>query len=154
MKRILCTLMLLVAYLPLQAQSRGEDPIAKYTFPPELIMKHQSEIGLSQEQKAKIKKEVQTAQAKFTDLQWDLEGEMENLVKLIQKERVDEQQTLAALKRVLDLESQIKQTHLLLAIRIKNILTPQQQATLQKLKPHFPQMPAPPQPPGPPGHEK
>lgn len=116
------------------AQPGGGDPIQENTFPPELVMQHQQIIGLSEAQRTAIKQEIQQAQARFTDLQWDLQQTMESFVGLLRKERVDEQRAVAALKQVLDLESEIKQTHLTLAIRIKNQLTPAQQAQLQKLR--------------------
>ncbi|MFQ5641159.1 MAG: Spy/CpxP family protein refolding chaperone [bacterium] len=115
-------------------QSPERDPIEAHVFPPELVMQHQQILSLSAEQKSTLKKEIRSAQSKFTDLQWDLEDEMETFLSLLSQERIDEQQAITQLGKVLELETQIKRTHLTLAIRIKNVLTPEQQAKLQEIK--------------------
>jgi Spy/CpxP family protein refolding chaperone len=45
---------------------------------------------------------------------------------------VNEQQALAQLDRVLEIEREIKRLHIGLAVRLKNRLTPEQQDQLQK----------------------
>jgi len=132
-RAILLIILLLLVYAPLAAQERSPDPVKKNTFPPELIIEHQKKIGLTADQQKAIKDEVRGAQAKFTDLQWDLKREMESFVALLEEDQVDEAKTMDALKKMLDLESRIKQTHLGLLIRIKNILTPEQKQTLRQI---------------------
>lgn len=127
-------LLTVLAGLPLLAQEGPGDPIEQNTFPPELVMQNQQAIGLTEQQRTAIKKEVQTAQAQFTELEWDLQSEMESFIELLSQERVDEQKALLVLKKVLALETKIKQTHLTLAIRIKNQLTPEQQAKLREIR--------------------
>lgn len=112
----------------------GQDEIEKYIFPPELVMKHQKALALSSAQKNSIKQEVGNAQKKFIDLQWDMQDEMETFLSLMDMEKVDEPKAVAQLEKILNLESEIKRTHLTLAIRIKNLLTSNQQAKLQDLK--------------------
>lgn len=132
---VLCILLVLTG-TSLWAQEGEPDPIAVNTFEPELVMRSQLEISLTEEQRGNLKKEIQQAQAKFTELEWDLERDMASLVSLIEKERVDEQRAIEILRKVLALESEIKQTHLLLAVRIKNLLTPEQQARLREIRMH------------------
>ena len=115
------------------AQQPG-DPIGDNLIPPELIMQHQQEIGLSQDQKSFINAELQKAQARFNELQWQLAGEMETMGSLVKQEKVDEAQTLAQLDKILNLEREIKRTHIALVIRIKNRLSAEQQTRLQELK--------------------
>lgn len=112
----------------------AQDPIEEHVFPPELVMKNQKAIALSPEQKDAIKKEVREAQREFTDLQWELEDEMETFLDLLSGERIDEENALTQLELILKKESEIKRTHLTLAIRIKNLLTPEQQEQLQEIK--------------------
>ena len=125
----------------LLAQPGNRDPIAENTFPPELVMQNQQAIGLTEAQRTAIKQEIRKAQARFTDLEWDLQQAMESLVGHLRKERIDEEAALAVLKKVLGLESEIKQAHLTLAIRIKNQLTPAQQAQLRKIREQRRQVP-------------
>jgi len=111
-----------------------KDPIEEHIFPPELVMQNQRALALSDAQKKTIRNEIRTAQSKFTDLQWELEDEMEIFATILGKEKIDEKAALDQFEKVMSAEANMKRTHLSLAIRIKNALTPEQQAKLQKLK--------------------
>jgi Spy/CpxP family protein refolding chaperone len=130
MKSIIFILLLLS---PLAAQQPPEDPLRDLMFPPEVVMQHQQAIGLSDEQKNNLKNEVRRAQLKFTELQWTLQDEMERLVSLLKQSKVDEKQAASQLEKVLAAEREIKRAQLMLLIRIKNNLTPSQQAQLREL---------------------
>lgn len=119
---------------PARAQQKADDPIAESLIPPDLLLRHQQEIGLSPEQKEFIKAEIVKAQTRFTELQLQLADEAETMISLVKQERVDEQQTLAQLDKILNLEREIKRAQFALVIRIKNRLTPEQQSRLQELR--------------------
>ncbi len=110
------------------------DPFAGAFFPPELVMQHQGEIALGAAERQAIQQAVQQAQAKFTDVQWRLSAEAERLTRLVAAERVDEAQALEQVDRVLSLEREMKRTQIALLVRIKNALTPAQQAKLAALQ--------------------
>src|SRR6266853_6056701 len=116
------------------AQQPDQDPIGQSFFAPELVIQHQEAIGLSAEQKEYFKTEIRQAQLKFTELQWKLQDEMEKLVALVKQPHVDEQQALAQLEKVLAAEREIKKEQVTLLVRIKNKLTPEQQAKLLELR--------------------
>lgn len=111
-----------------------DDPFAAYLFPPERVMGHAMEIGLDDAQKTAIKGEVQKVQNRFTDLQFELQGESERMVRLLQEKPVDETKVLAQVDRILALEKDIKKMQISLLVRIKNILTPAQQAKLSEIQ--------------------
>lgn len=146
---------LLLAAVPALAQGPPpqprppHDPIGEALFPPELVMSHQQEIGLEPEQKLYLRQEIAKAQSHFTELQWQLQDAMESLVTLLKQTPADEQQVMAQLDKVLATEREIKRTQITLMLRIKNKLTPEQQARLRQLRaaggPEPP--PAPPRPP-------
>lgn len=117
-----------------RGQQPGEDPIGQSFFAPELVIQHQEAIGLNAEQKDYFKTEIRQAQLKFTELQWKLQDEMEKLVSLVKQPRVDEQQALAQLDKVLAAEREVKKEQVTLLVRIKNKLTPEQQAKLAELR--------------------
>ena len=98
------------------------------------MIQHQEAIGLNAEQKDYFKAEIRQAQLKFTELQWKLQDEMEKLVSLVKQPRVDEQQALAQLQRVLAAEREIKKEQVTLLVRIKNKLTLDQQSKLAELR--------------------
>src|SRR6202158_5399269 len=133
--RILCICALfLFAGGANRAQQPATDPIGQSCFAPELVIQHQEAIGLSAEQKDYLKTEIRQAQLKFTELQWKLQDEMEKLVALVKQPRVDEQQVLTQLEKVLATEREIKRQQVTLLVRIKNKLTPEQQAKLSELR--------------------
>jgi TonB-dependent SusC/RagA subfamily outer membrane receptor len=111
-----------------------DDPFAAYFFPPELIMSHQSELGLQDAQRTAIVSELQKAQSTFLQLQWKMSEETEKLEKLLQPATVDEARVLEQVDRTLAAEREIKRTQIGMLIRIKNTLTPQQQAKLNELR--------------------
>jgi Spy/CpxP family protein refolding chaperone len=110
-----------------------DDPFARYLYPPERVMSHAMEIGLEDAQKTSIKNEVQKAQHRFLDLQFEMQGESEKMVRLLQEKPVNEASVLAEVDRILGLEKEIKKTQISLLVRIKNVLTPAQQAKLSEL---------------------
>ena len=133
------------------------DPMAENFFPPELVMQHSRKLALTEDQINLIKGETQKAQARFTDLQWQLHGDQETMMDLVKQDRPDEKEILSRLDRILNTENEIKRTHLMLVIRIKNKLTLDQQAQLRELRglmrpqpPGGMPMGGPPQPGGPP----
>ena len=126
---------LLLACSPVLAQQTpGRDLLGENLFPPELVMSHQQAIGLEDAQKTFIRAELLKAQGRFTELQWQLQDAMENLVSLLKKDTVDEQQALAQLDKALNYEREIKRAQIGLMVRIKNKLTPEQRARLQELR--------------------
>ncbi|PYT32153.1 MAG: hypothetical protein DMG57_02875 [Acidobacteria bacterium] len=125
---------LLYAALLAAQQPPGPDPMAENLFPPELVMAHQKAIDLSDAQKTSIRAELLKAQTRFTELQWQLQDAMEGLVSLLKQSSVDEAQVMTQLDKVLTSEREIKRTQISLLVRIKNKLSPDQQAYLQKLK--------------------
>ena len=117
-----------------QAQAPRNDPVGENLFPPELVMRHAAEIGLDERQRTAIKEAIQKAQARFIDLQWDLQGEAEKMVRLLQARPVDEAAVLAQADRVMTLEREIKKAQLSLLVRIKNTLSAAQHEKLQGLR--------------------
>jgi len=132
--------LLLVLALPGFGQ-QPPDPIAESVFPPELVLQHQDAIALSDAQKKTIRAEIKSAQGRFLDLQWALQSEVSKLVALLKPPHVDEAKALAQLGRVLDGEREVKKAQIALLVRLKNVLTPEQQARLADLR-----RPAPPEP--------
>jgi len=136
MKSVLTALLLSFALTgTLRAEPpAGEDVFGRYLFPPDKVMAHAGELGLDEAQRKAIRGEVQKAQTKFLDLQFDLQAESEKMVNLLQEKPVDEARVLAEVDRVLALEKEVKKTQISLLVRIKNLLTPAQQAKLSDLQ--------------------
>lgn len=133
--RVLCvSALVLLTAARIRGQQPDQDPIGQSFFPPELVMQNQEAIGLNEEQKTYLKTEIRQAQLKFTEWQWKLQDEMEKLVALVKQQHVEEQEALAQLEKVLAMEREIKRAQVTLLVRIKNKLTPEQQAKLMEIR--------------------
>jgi Spy/CpxP family protein refolding chaperone len=131
----LVALLLLCSLSAVRSQDRPpRDPLGANFFPPELLMENQTALNLTESQRKEIKDEIQKAQAKFTDVQWQLKKETEVMATLMHPDRVDEQQAVAQLDKVMGLEREIKKTQVTLMVRIKNTLSAEQQTLLRKIK--------------------
>jgi hypothetical protein len=67
-----------------------------------------------------MRSEIQKTTVAFQELQWKLQDQMELLHDTMKSTSVNEQQALAQLDRVLDVEREIKRLHIGLAVRLKN----------------------------------
>jgi Spy/CpxP family protein refolding chaperone len=138
---------LLVAAQPMEPPMGGGPPgmggpsFLENVFPPGLIMRHQSDIGLTDAQREAITKHMEDAQKALVTLQWDVERESGKLGKLLAAERIDEAAALRQADQVMSAEERLKKAHLTLLIRIKNALTPAQQEKLRQLRPARPAVP-------------
>jgi Spy/CpxP family protein refolding chaperone len=112
----------------------GPEDWGRNFFPPELVMSHQSEIGLQESQRASLTSAIQQVQSKFMDMQWKLSAEGEKMGRLLQGPQVDEAAVLDEVDRILNMERDIKRAQISLMVRIKNTLTPQQQAKLSEIR--------------------
>ena len=117
-----------------QEQQIQEDPLFSVLFTPELIMQHRRAIDLTDEQRDAISGMIQDLQGRVVSLQWELMDEVQRLTEILEGARVDLDRALDQMDSVLDTEKEIKQAHLELLVRIKNLLRPEQQAVLERLR--------------------
>ena len=111
-----------------------DDPIFSTLFTPELIMQHRRAIGLTDEQRDAISRMIQDLQGRVVRLQWELLDAVQRLEEATSPTRVDLDRALDEMDAVLETEKEIKQAHLEMLVRIKNLLTAEQQATLERLR--------------------
>ena len=96
-------------------------------FPPDIVLSNQIALGLSADQVTTIKKQVGDTHTRVLDIQVDLQRITEQLSGALAGPKVDEAPALSLASQAMDLEKQVKSQHLALMIRIKNLLTPEQQ---------------------------
>lgn len=108
--------------------------IEERLFPPELVMEHQVELAITPAQKDRLLAEVSEGQATMVRLQWDLQGAKERLVAALGATHVDERAATAAADVVLEHEAKVKRAHLAMLVRVKNILSAEQQGQLRTLR--------------------
>ena len=112
----------------------GDDPIGRLLFPPDKVLNHAQELGLDDVQRKGIRAEIQRTQPKFLEFQLDLQAEVEKMTQVLQEKPVDEAKVMTQLDRVLALEKSAKRTQIALLVRIKNLLTPEQQTKMSVLQ--------------------
>lgn len=122
-----------------QAQVEGVDRGKNYRevlrmglYPPDLIMRHQQRLGISDEQRSTISEVVKKFQSDVAQLQWMLHNEQQQLQQSLAVHPVDPEQALVKAELVLDLESSFKLAHIELLIAVKNALTDEQIDKLQQ----------------------
>ena len=116
------------------AQDLTPNVLERYLVRPDLIMRHRHALQLTDEQEKYIKAEVVRAQSEFTSLQWELQGTVEKLAALMRDPDTNDDELLAQLDQVLDLERRIKRAQLILAVRIKRKLTEKQVQRLERVR--------------------
>ena len=114
--------------------SPGDDPLARFLFPPDKVLGHAQEIGLDEAQRQSIRSELQKAQTRFLDFQFEMQPETEKMARLLQEKTPDETKILAQADRIMALEREVKKTQLTLLLRIRNLLTSAQQAKMSELQ--------------------
>jgi len=117
-----------------EAAALPNDPLFVTLFTPELIMQHRRAIDLNDEQRDAISRMIQDLQGRVVRLQWELLEEVQELTVITGDTRVDLDRALDQMDSVLDREKQIKQAHLEMLVRIKNILSAEQQEILEQLR--------------------
>ncbi|MDP1859116.1 MAG: hypothetical protein Q8K82_10615 [Gemmatimonadaceae bacterium] len=135
MKWIALGVVLLVASAsPAVGQNKADDAFARALFDPQLVLKHAQAIGLTAAQRRSILDELKTAQIALVPLQVDMTEPALELTELLEGSRVDEAKVMVKIDQVLRIENEVKKRQAVFVIRVKNILTPEQQTKLRALR--------------------
>jgi Spy/CpxP family protein refolding chaperone len=110
------------------------DPMMEYLVHPELIRRFADELKLTDEQRAAIKQEMEKSREGFEDKEKKVRAEVEALGAILKADKVDEAAAAAQLDKVLEAEEVVKKARLMLMVRVKNLLTPEQNAKLAELR--------------------
>lgn len=113
----------------------GPPSFERHLFPPEMVLHNQLALNLTEEQLTTIKRLLNETHGRVIDLQADLARVTERLNGILEPPRVDEAAALSAAEEAMRLESHVKREHLGLLVRVKNLLTEEQQQTLRSLRP-------------------
>lgn len=130
---VLSALALLPGALNAQAELEG-DPFSSVLFTAEEVMQHRRAIGLNDEQRDAITRLIEELQGRAVGLQWRLLDETESVREALDASRVDLDRVMDRFRQALETEMDIKQAHLELLVRIKNVLSPEQQRMLMELR--------------------
>ena len=135
----LAVAVLLAVVLPPSGSAHAQDApaadlVARSLFEPELIMKHRRAIGLTDEQRDAISELIRRLQGDVVSLQWEVQEQAESLAAELNRPRIDIDRALDRFGKVVQTERKLKEAQLVLLMRIKNVLRPEQQETLRRLR--------------------
>ena len=126
---------LLAAASPAGAQNpKPDDAFAQELFDPQLVLRHAQAIGLTPAQRRTILDELKATQTALAPLQANMMEPALDLIELLGQARVDEAKVVAKMDQVLEIENEVKKKQAALLVRIKNTLSPEQQARLRELR--------------------
>ena len=103
-------------------------------FPPNVILEHQEELGLSKQQFTAIKKAVVDVQANVAEHEWDVREAYMNIMAELDKSPIDEAVVLGHVNAALLAENEVKKLQVAMLVRLKNLLTDEQIAYLESLR--------------------
>ena len=127
-------LIALVALVLMSNLVLGQNEYQKELFTPEVVMKYQSKINLSEKQRSNIKDIHKNLSATFSNLKWDLSAEKETLNDLLKGTKINKKASLAQMEKVTALENQLKKMQLEMLVNVKNELSEDQQKQLKELR--------------------
>lgn len=112
----------------------GPDPLAAYVIPPEAVMEHQSEIGVTPDQQRELVAAIKSTQAEMVDLQWKMVKARDALGAALAADRVEEAPVLERADALFALEREVKRRQLSLVVRVRSVLTAEQRARLHEIR--------------------
>ena len=129
----------LVALLPVASPALGQNPkpddaFAQALFDPQLVLRHAATIGLTATQRRTILDALKATQTELGPLQAEMTEPALDLVEMLNQSKIDETKVAAKMDQVLKIENEVKKKQGVLLVRIKNALTPEQQARLRELR--------------------
>ena len=103
-------------------------------FPPNIILEHQTELGLSKAQFTAIREAVVDVQAGVAEHEWDMREAYQALMLELDKAPIDEDRVLELATKALLAENQVKKKQMGMLVRLKNLLTEEQVIYLESLQ--------------------
>ena len=131
---LLIAVLLLSLVSRTRAEADAEPDFIRHFFAPELVLQHAKAIELDRTQRTEIMKDIARVTGSTTEQQLSMLEHFGAVEELSAAERVDEKALLAEIHDVLTAELQVKEAHMGLLIRIRNLLTPEQREELRKIR--------------------
>ena len=137
MKTFAGTLLLGLALTWAAALARAQDlpgPLLEQFFPPDLVRMAQPALHLTDEQEATLQDALDRVEPHLAETRKLLEKANGTLSEMVKPEKLDNDAVMEQADRVLRLQTETQRATLALLLRIREILTPEQQAKLREFK--------------------
>jgi Spy/CpxP family protein refolding chaperone len=132
--RTLCAVVLLA--LPLAAGAadgrNNDDWLKGRLFPPDVVLKYQQPLKLTDAQRQAIRKEIVAIQAKVATVDFDLMDAAVALQDALDKPQVDRNVVLEKADAALQADARKKRAWIEMLLNVRAVLTPEQIAFLKK----------------------
>jgi Spy/CpxP family protein refolding chaperone len=132
--RRLTTLLLVCWSAATTAHAQPSRDLFALLIPPELVLAHAEELGLSAAQRHAVEGIRAELGPRTAPLLQQMRAERDALVELLGKEKPDEAAVLARFERLSAIETDLKRLRLLMSTRTKRVLTADQQARAAALQ--------------------
>lgn len=103
-------------------------------FPPNVILEHQADLGLSKQQFTEIRKTVVELQGKVAEHEWDVREAYQNIMAELDKSPIDQDRVLEHVGAALRAENEVKKLQVAMLIKLKNLLNDEQVAYLESTR--------------------
>ena len=113
---------------------KRKEGLISHLYPLPVINAHAQEIGLTKDQEKKLLTEQKAFQSEHVELKWKVDSELAALTRLLTPDHIDETKAVAQLAILVEKEGAAKRSRLAHLIRIKNLLTAEQQAKLSRFQ--------------------
>ena len=124
----------------LNAQSEpSRDPLQDIFIPPELILQHQADLGLSEQQKKAIRSRLEKLRPELEEKQQALQQQVQSLQQLLRDTKLEQSKLTTQFRAMLERENEMKQLQFGLMLLIRETLSSEQRAKAEKLKQDWPQ---------------
>ena len=123
-----------LAFGSAMAAGPKDDVFKGRLFPPNVILEHQTELGLSKAQFTAIREAVVEVQAGVAEHEWDMREAYQALMLELDKAPIDEDRVIAHAEVALQAENQVKKKQMAMLVRLKNLLTAEQVSYLESVQ--------------------
>ena len=125
-------LILLIACSSAQAQGGGGDVFKGKLFPPNIVLEHQDELGLTKEQFTAIRAAVVEVQSNVAEYEWDLRIAYQEIMAELDNSPVESDKVLELIDKVLAAENKVKKLQVAMLVELRNLLTDEQMEYLRE----------------------
>jgi Spy/CpxP family protein refolding chaperone len=130
---LLCLAAVIAAPLHAAEPENKDEWLKGRLFGPELVLKHQSKLKLTEKQRDAIGAELKRVQAQAAESDWTLMSEASDLQELIDKYPVDSKAVMSGVDKIFAAENRKKRLYVEMLVNIKNVLTAEQVAYLKSV---------------------
>ena len=115
------------------AQGQKGDPFKGKLFPPNVIIEHKEELGLTKQQFTEVRAAVVEVQSGIAEFEWDMQEAYQELMRELDKAPIDEAAVIEHANKALLAENQVKKMQMAMLVRLRNLLNEDQISYLKSV---------------------